>query len=356
MGQVMFPFLALIVIIPNASFGTNGTYVLRFTARDDKDLSNGGKIYFISDEVKVQVGNGNPSTTLTLSCPADQSVQIPVGQNQITVTWNDPTASSTCSGGASFFQSGGPQKNSSFSPGTYTISYQASDNCGNVKTCSFTITVTQETGGNSQLTLNCPSDIVVSAPAGDNAVTVSWTEPSASTTCISGGNGGDCSSTSKSGFSYMGTFDNSQFYISNNSNNWTGALAAAQAAGGRLAIIHNQAENDFIKQNINGEIAFIGLSDKDQEGALKWVDGSTPSYNNFLSSVNNDSGNDFAVFYPWDGKWDLVSSVVYKKYILEIPCGSGGSGNGVNITQNERRSKWQQFFHRNDNGNLFSHR
>ena len=60
---------------------------------------------------------------------------------------------------------------------------------------------------------------------------MNWATPTATTTCSNsgGGNtgGGDCSSTFKSGYSYMGTFDNSQFYLSNNSANWADANSFA---------------------------------------------------------------------------------------------------------------------------------
>ena len=320
-----------------ADFSSNGIYVLQFVARDDRKLNTEGKIYYIADDVKVEVtGGGNPTFTLNLSCPADQSVIIPAGQNQTTVTWSNPTATSNCAGGASFFQLAGPQNGSSFVQGVYTISYRATDNCGNQQDCSFIITVTEEPTNTSNITLNCPSDIIVSAPAGDNAVTVSWTDPTASTTCTMGGNtgGGDCSSTFKSGYSYMGTFENSQFYISDGLANWTDAKAATEAAGGRLAIINNSAENDFIQQNINGQIVFIGISDNGQEGNLVWVDGSSLSYSNFPGGLNNSGDNDFGVFYPWNGEWDLNNQFVAKKYLLEIPCSSGGGdGNTVTISQ-----------------------
>ena len=327
-----------------ANFSSNGSYVLQFVARDDRLLNSEGKIYFISDDIRVEAtGGANPTFNLDLSCPADQNVTIPAGQSQTTVSWNSPATSSNCSGGASAFQLAGPQNGSSFSEGTYTITYRASDNCGNQQDCSFRINVTQdEIIDNSNISLNCPADIFVTASAGDNAVTVSWSEPTANTTCSSGGGGstggGDCSSTFINEHSFMGTFENSQFYLSNRSINWREANAAAEQAGGRLAIIHNSAENDFIQQNVNNEIVYIGLSDEGQEGSLRWVDGSSVSYSNFISGINNSGDNDFVTLYPWNGEWDLNNQFVAKRYVLEIPCSSGGGGggsgdNGLSVNQ-----------------------
>ncbi|MFK7983085.1 MAG: acetylxylan esterase, partial [Saprospiraceae bacterium] len=314
----------------SANFSSNGTYVLQFVSRDDRKLANEGKVYYISDDVTVTVtGGSNPTFTLNLSCPSNQSVEIPAGQSQTNVSWNDPNVTSNCSGGASAFQLTGPANGSAFFAGNYTISYNATDNCGNSEDCSFSINVTQAATQPTDIDLNCPSDIIVDAAPGDNEVTVSWANPTATSTCSTGGNtgSGDCSSTFKSGYAYMGTFDNSQFYISNNDANWIDANAAAISEGGRLAIINDAAENDFIQENINNEIVFIGLSDIDQEGNLRWVDGSAVGYNKYVGNLNNNNNNDFVTIYPWNGEWDLNNQYVTKKYVIEIPCSNGGGSN-----------------------------
>ncbi|GEM_PF-779686 len=333
----------------SANFSTNGTYVLQFVARDDRKLASEGKIYYISDDVTVTAsGGGNPTFTLNLACPSNQSIELSEGQSQTTVFWDEPTAISNCSGGANYFQLAGQSNGSAFFEGNYTISYRATDNCGNTQDCSFTINITQAQTQPSDIDLNCPSDIIIDAAPGDNEVTVSWATPTASTTCSTGGNtgGGDCSSTFKSGYAYMGTFDNSQFYISNNNANWIDASAAAISAGGRLAIINDAAENDFIQQNINNEIVFIGLSDVDQEGNLRWVDGSSVGYSKYVNNLDNNNDNDFVTIYPWNGEWDLNNQFVAKKYVLEIPCSNGGGGNNdndVTITQTGGASNGSNF-------------
>ncbi len=323
-----------------ANFSSNGTYVLQFVGRDDRKLANEGKIYYISDEVTITAtGGGNPTFTLDVSCPANQSIELAQGQSQTNVFWNEPAATSNCGGGASFFQLSGPANGSAFFEGNYTISYRAIDNCGNSEDCSFTINVTQAQTQSSAIDLSCPSDIIVDAAAGDNEVTVSWASPIASTTCNTGGSGStggsDCASTFISGYAYMGTFDNSQFYLSNNNANWTDAKAAAENEGGRLAIINDAAENDFIQQNINNEIVFIGLSDVEQEGNLRWVDGSPVGYSKYVSGLNNNNDNDFVTVYPWNGEWDLNNQFVTKKYVLEIPCSNGGGSDDSEVTINQ---------------------
>jgi len=57
------------------------------------------------------------------------------------VTWASPSAVANCPGGAVISQVTGPISGSSFSVGTTSITFEATDACGNVEQCSFTITV-----------------------------------------------------------------------------------------------------------------------------------------------------------------------------------------------------------------------
>ncbi len=83
-----------------------------------------------------------PGGDLSLTCSNNISVTAVAGQSTAMVSWTLPTASSTCSGGATLTQTNGPANNAPMAIGTQTVSYGASDNCGNYETCSFTVTVT----------------------------------------------------------------------------------------------------------------------------------------------------------------------------------------------------------------------
>ena len=321
----------------SANFSASGTYVLQFVGKDTRQL-NEGKTYFIADEITITVNEAGDviTSTLEINCPLSQSLEIPANQDRTIVTWDAPIATSNCSGGAKTEQIAGAVSGSSFGAGIYTIRYRITDNCGNEKDCDFTITVTQAPKTESSITLNCPSDITLNAAPGENGTIVNWSEPTASTTCGEQGGDiiGDCSSTFKEGYTYMGAFENSQFYLSNNSANWSDAKVQAEQAGGHLAIISSQEENDFIQQNIENKIVYIGLSDGDQEGVFKWVDGSEVDYDKFALNLINNSDNDFVTLYPWNGDWDLNNVFVSKNYILEIPCGEGtATDNEISISQ-----------------------
>ncbi len=84
-----------------------------------------------------------PAGEITLTCPQDVAVTLPAGASEMVVNWPLPSASTTCpSGGLTLAQMDGPVNGSTLPEGNYTISYQATDACGNAESCSFTATVT----------------------------------------------------------------------------------------------------------------------------------------------------------------------------------------------------------------------
>ena len=102
--------------------------------------------YYVEDEH----GNTNTCTfqvTVTddenpefLSCPADLTVTVDVGNCSSVQTWSLPQATDNCE--VEVTQTSGLPSGSTFEVGTvYTILYTAEDNAGNTATCDWTITV-----------------------------------------------------------------------------------------------------------------------------------------------------------------------------------------------------------------------
>lgn len=89
--------------------------------------------------------DGITSNFLTLNCPANISINVPPGSTGADVSWNEPTASTDCtSGSVTINQSSGNGNGTFFPLGTSTVTYNASNGCGQTDFCSFTITVTVE--------------------------------------------------------------------------------------------------------------------------------------------------------------------------------------------------------------------
>ncbi|KAA0703916.1 Collectin-12 Collectin-3 [Triplophysa tibetana] len=66
----------------------------------------------------------------------------------------------------------------------------------------------------------------------------------------------------------------SLYFISLEEKNWTESRRYCRERGADLIIINNKEEQDFIEKKATKKGFWIGLSDSDEEGRWKWVDGS----------------------------------------------------------------------------------
>lgn len=102
----------------------------------------------------VQIINlQDTSDPVISSCPANIAV-VSSPNCQAVVNWTAPTAMDDC-GLQSLTSNFAP--GTSFGPGVYTVTYTATDNCGNTASCSFTITV-QANCCDGAPTLQVPAD------------------------------------------------------------------------------------------------------------------------------------------------------------------------------------------------------
>ncbi len=230
--------------------------------------------------------DGGTGTNLAVNCPADQNTTTAGPGETVTLNWTVPTTSGNCTTGAvNLTQTSGPTNGSTQGAGTYNIMYTATDGCGNSASCSFTITVEEGTGGGGP----CPGDIA--------------------------------------GFTALGEFNGSKYYVSNDVSRYPDAQVTAVANGGYLTVIGSQEENDFIQQNIS-QMIYIGLDDADTEGELNWVNGDPLSYNNInpcgFCNANADD-QDYVIMAPWDGAWSFSNFFNSRLYVMEVDCGGGTS-------------------------------
>mmetsp|Transcript_12955 Transcript_12955/g.51696 ORF Transcript_12955/g.51696 Transcript_12955/m.51696 type:complete len:824 (-) Transcript_12955:106-2577(-) len=148
-----------------------GTYTTVYTATDPS--SN-----FDSCTTSVTVTDVEAPTVT--GCPGDIVLSVASGCTA-TATWDDSLVASTDNCGVtSTFQS--HVSGATFGSGVTLVSYSAVDAANNVGSCSFTVTV-ELTG--SVLYSNCPSDITVDSACSDSGTSVTWSEPSLASTCLS---------------------------------------------------------------------------------------------------------------------------------------------------------------------------
>ncbi len=146
--------------------------------------------------------NGNASTCTFLitfrdvtppvisGCPSNITVFTGLGRttcNQV-ATWIPPTATDACIHLATETQPifGNFAPGATFPVGVTTVTYTATDVAGNVATCSFTVTVIDNT---APVIAGCPSNISVNTGAGRTTCdqTATWTEPTATDNCTAAG-------------------------------------------------------------------------------------------------------------------------------------------------------------------------
>ncbi|XP_026095345.1 CD209 antigen-like protein C [Carassius auratus] len=79
----------------------------------------------------------------------------------------------------------------------------------------------------------------------------------------------------------------SLYFFSSERKNWTESRRSCRERGADLIIINNREEEDFVTQVSVFNSVWIGLTDTDEEGRWKWVDGSTMTSGFWMSGEPN---------------------------------------------------------------------
>lgn len=112
------------------------------------------------------------------------------------------------------------------------------------------------------------------------------------------------------------SFGSHTYAITKDYYSWNEAKQLAEKKGGYLVVIESQEENDFIQNtyrtplNTEGNILWIGLSDQQEEGIFRWINGEIPVYTNWEEGEpnNTDGIQDYVHMYA-NGKWDDVDDI-----------------------------------------------
>jgi len=129
-----------IQIPENLSAGNYYVIVVTDAGNDIEETNEGNNIIVSSTPIEVLVPLVNP--VLSFNCNEDVVVQSENNSNSAQATWDFPNASTTCpDGNISISQIEGLPSGSFFNEGVHIITYEILDDCENVETCSFTVTV-----------------------------------------------------------------------------------------------------------------------------------------------------------------------------------------------------------------------
>ncbi|XP_042340908.1 CD209 antigen-like protein E [Plectropomus leopardus] len=83
-------------------------------------------------------------------------------------------------------------------------------------------------------------------------------------------------------------YGTSHYYVSTEKKTWKESREACQSKGADLVIINSEEEQKFIIEF--NKIIWIGLTDQDEEGVWKWVDGTTLSTKYWYSPQPDNGG------------------------------------------------------------------
>ncbi|MFN0176842.1 MAG: HYR domain-containing protein [Saprospiraceae bacterium] len=116
-------------------------------------------------------------STLDIVCPPNLTVALPNNATTVPINYAQPTVTTNCPDGTPAIQlTQGLASGGNFAAGVNTICYQATNTCGNSKSCCFTATVTT-------LSIQCPANVTVQLPVAATTVPVNYTAPTTATNC-----------------------------------------------------------------------------------------------------------------------------------------------------------------------------
>lgn len=236
------------------------------------------------------------------SCPSD----ITVSGDNTPVSWTAPVVTDVC-GTAVVTSTHTP--GSTFPCGVTTVTYTITDVCGNVLTCAFDVTVDCVAGGSGFN--NCPANMTVAC-----GEAINWTAPTYNTNCTSCTTGANIP-----GFIYMGNYQGSNYYCSQQPALWPVAKQMCTNNGGFLADVNSAGENEFLASQLSIQSAWIGLTDVNSEGNFTWCNGQPVGYTNWYpGQPNNFNGYQDYCEMLSTGEWNDQNNNYSLEYIMEIPC------------------------------------
>ena len=122
----------------------------------------------------------NDNELPTISCPGSQSVNTTSNAcSSAVVSYALPTASDNCGPTPTVARVSGPASGSTFPKGITNVVWRATDASANIKTCSFSVTVTD----NTPPAITCPPSMAITAAPGQCSAGATYANPTATDNC-----------------------------------------------------------------------------------------------------------------------------------------------------------------------------
>ncbi|XP_026783919.3 CD209 antigen-like protein C isoform X2 [Pangasianodon hypophthalmus] len=116
-------------------------------------------------------------------------------------------------------------------------------------------------------------------------------------------------------------FSSSLYFISTEKKSWTDSRQDCSRKGADLVIISSREEQEFIIKQLDGDKAWIGLSDRSTERVWKWVDGTALTTAYWAKGEPNDAGNEEDCAEIWSSAdrkgWNDVTCSRKERWICE---------------------------------------
>jgi len=115
-------------------------------------------------------------------------------------------------------------------------------------------------------------------------------------------------------------FGGHAYYFCASNKRFGEASDACEAMGGHLVTITSSDEDEFVHGLVtSGQDIWIGLTDKDSEGAFYWVNGESYTYTNWGEGQPDDSwGEDCVEKYGGSGFWNDNDCKQKNSFVCEV--------------------------------------
>lgn len=151
-----------------------------------------------------------------------------------------------------------------------------------------------------------------------------------------------------SGFTLIGEFETSKYYLSNASLTYMEARDIAANLGGYLVSIKTQLENQWLIDNSPDQNFWLGLDDIRDESKVdgvvdktkyRWNDGTSLDWQGFPGSEPNDAGKNTTTNFAGEdyiefsnGSWNDIYHYVKRKFVIEFNPSQIPDFNGSSIS------------------------